>query len=103
MLLSDMNLKIRSETAGYNDEILMFDSGFSLGKDDMVNTSAQKKSSHKTPIILKHSHETPIIPKHSHKEVLPLPKHTSAIMHKEEKIALVLILAGAFRIWYALQ
>ena len=32
MLPSDMNLKIKSGTAGYNNEILLSDSGFSLGK-----------------------------------------------------------------------
>ena len=76
MLPSDMNLKIKSGTAGYNNEISVSDSGFSLGRNDMVNTSAPEKASHKTPII----------PKYTHKEVLPSPKHTSAITHKEERL-----------------
>ena len=32
MLPSDMNLKIRLETAGYNNKILVSDGNFSLGK-----------------------------------------------------------------------
>ena len=85
MLPSDMNLNIRSGGAGYNNEILVSNSRFSLERDDMVNTSVPEKSSHKTPIV----------PKHAQEEVLPSPKHTSAIMHREEKIALVLIVTGA--------
>ena len=93
MLPSNMNLNIRSGTAGYNNEILVSDDGFSLGKNDMVNASAPTKLSHKTPIV----------PKHGHKDVLPLPKHTSAIRHEQEKITLVLIPTSAFGIWYAFQ
>ena len=37
MLPSDMNLKIRSGTAGYNNEILVSDEKFSLGKNENVN------------------------------------------------------------------
>ena len=62
----------------------MSDSGFSLGRNDMVNTSAPEKLSHKTPIVLKQAH----------KEVLSLPKYISAITYKEDKIALVLVLTG---------
>ena len=40
MLPSDMTLKIKFGTAGYNNEILVSDSGFNLGRNDMVNTSA---------------------------------------------------------------
>ena len=93
MLPRDMNLKIKSGTAGYNNEILVSDSGFSLGKNDMVNTSPPEKSSHKTSIVLKHPH----------KKFLPSPKHTSAITHEEEKVTLVLILTSAFGIWYAFR
>ena len=32
MIPSDMNLKIRSETVGYNNKILFSDGKFSLGK-----------------------------------------------------------------------
>ena len=77
MLPSDLNLNIKAGPAGYSNEILVSDSGFSLERNDMVNTSAPEKSSHKTPIVPKHTH----MPKAAHKEVLPSPKHTSAIAH----------------------
>ena len=90
MLPSDMNLSIGSATAGYNNEILIFDGMFSLGRNDMVNTSVPVKTNHRTPIILKH---TPM-PKAAHKEAIPSPKYTRAskaeLMHEEEKVALVL-------------
>ena len=38
MLPSDMNLKIQSGTVGYNNEILVSDEKFSLGKNDKVNS-----------------------------------------------------------------
>ena len=37
MLPSDMNLKIRSGTVGYNNKILVSDGKFSLGKNNKVN------------------------------------------------------------------
>ena len=37
MLPSNMDLKIRSRTAGYNNKILVFDGNFSVGKNDQVN------------------------------------------------------------------
>ena len=36
MLTSDMNLKIRSGTVGYNNEILVSENEFSLGKNSKV-------------------------------------------------------------------
>ena len=38
MLPSDMNLKIRSGTLGYNNKILISDEKFSLGKNEKVNS-----------------------------------------------------------------
>ena len=40
MLPSDMNLKIRSGTVGYDNKIIVFDEKFSLGKNDKVNASS---------------------------------------------------------------
>ena len=37
MLPGDMNLKIRSETVGYNNKILVSDGKFSLGKNENIN------------------------------------------------------------------
>ena len=39
MMPSDMKLIINTGTAGYNNEILVSDSGFSLRRNDIVNTS----------------------------------------------------------------
>ena len=38
MLPSDMNLKIRSGTVGYNNKIIVSDGKFSLGKNNKVNS-----------------------------------------------------------------
>ena len=101
MLPSNMNLSIRSETTGYNNKILVSNSGFSLGRNNMVNASARENLSHKTAIVLKHAP----MPKAAHKEVLS--KHTSAskakLMHKEEGVTLILTLASAFGTWYAFR
>ena len=83
MLPSDMNLDIKSGTDGYGNKILVSDSMFSLGENDKVNMP--KKSNNKTT-----TDKTSI----SNVQA----KHTSAIMHEDEKIALVLILTSAFGI-----
>ena len=50
MLPSDMNVKIRSGTAGYNNKILVSDGKFSLGKMLRLNQSSD---------ILQHSQNRP--------------------------------------------
>ena len=45
---SDMNLKIRSGTAGYNNKILVSDGNFSLGKKENVNSTTPAIKNHKT-------------------------------------------------------
>ena len=81
MLPSDMNLNIRSGTAGYNNKILVSDGMFSLGRNNTVDAP----KSHRT--LIKHA---------------PMPKaaHTSASTHQEKRVTLVLVLTSAFRIWY---
>ena len=83
MLPSDMNLNITSGTTGYNNKILLSDSRFNLGRNDMVYASMPEKSSHRTSIVQKHAP----MPKAACKEVSS--KHTSAckaeLMHDEEK------------------
>ena len=37
MLSSDMNLKIKTGTVGYNNKLLVYDEKFSLGKNNEVN------------------------------------------------------------------
>ena len=90
MLPSDMNIKIRSRTAGYNDEIFVSDSGLNLGRNGTVSASVQKKSSHRTPIM----HAS--MPKAVHTSASKLPK-------KEETATLVLALASAFGVWYSFR
>ena len=42
MLPSNMNLKIKTGTVGYNNKILISDEKFSLGKNDKVNAGFTK-------------------------------------------------------------
>ena len=110
MIPSDMNLKIRSGTVGYNNKILVSDGKFILGKNENVNSVPVMKS-HRTDSL-----ETPAIKNHKTNCIKPTTittsqglTHTPAISqknqepktitHNEEKIALVLALAGGFAIW----
>ena len=56
-LPSDMNLKIKTGTVGYNNKILLSDGKFSLGKNDQVNALelTKPKISHKViqPLLIK--------------------------------------------------
>ena len=98
MLRSDMNLKIKTGTVGYNNKILVSDEKFSLGKNDEVNE--MPKISHKPTM----THELAKKPNITH--VLTQaqnPTHTYELAkkptHEDEKIPLVLALAGGFAIW----
>ena len=77
MLPSNLNLKIRPGTVGYNNKILISEGGFSLGKNDEVNTP-----------------ETPAIKSHKYLKTNSLQK--PIIKHEDEKIAFVLFLTGGF-------
>ena len=48
MVPSDMNLKIKTGTVGYNNKILVSNGNFSLGKNDEVNITVPAIKSHKT-------------------------------------------------------
>ena len=87
MLPSDMTLKIRPGTVGYNNKILLSDEKFNLGKNDEVNSL-------ETPAIKTNSLELTNAPDISQKNQKP-----ETITHNEEKIALVLALVGGFAIW----
>ena len=89
MLHSDMNLKIKTGTVRYNNKILVSDGNFSLEKNDEVNLPAIK--SHKTNSLAQK-------PNFSHKKQEP-----QSITHNDEKVALVLFLAGGFIIWNNFQ
>ena len=97
MLPSDMNLKIRSGTAGYNNKILVSDGKFSLGKNENVNLMVSVMKSHKT-----NSLEPTTIESHSNTAQGLGPKgtplhrtHAPAISHDDEKTALILFLTDA--------
>ena len=82
-----MEFRIRSGTVGYNNKILVSDGNFSLGKnDDEVNSL-------EIPAIKTNSLEL------THAPAISL-KNQEPITHSDEKIALVLTLAGGFAIWY---
>ena len=71
MLPSNMQLRIRSRTVGYNNKILVSDGKFNLGKNKNVNslkTPAIETNFLETPAIKNHkttSLETPAIESHS--------------------------------------
>ena len=89
MLPSDMALKIKTGTVQYNNKILVSDGKFILGKNDEVNLVVPAMKSHKTNSLgLTHA------PAISQKNQEP-----NTITHNEEKISLVLALAGGFAIW----
>ena len=88
MIPSDVNLKIRLGTAGYNNKILVSDGKFILGKNEKVNLAVPAMKSHKTNYLgLTH---TPAI---SQKNQEP-----KTITHNEEENTLVLTRAGGFAI-----
>ena len=94
MLPSDMTLKIRLGTVGYNNKILVSDGKFSLEKNDEVNETP--KISHQSTITNHHELEKgPNItqaqkPNITHHELAKEPTH------EDEKIVLALALAGGF-------
>ena len=86
MLPSDMTLKIRPGTVRYNNKILVSNEKFILGKNENVNSL-------ETPAIKTNSMELTLTPTISHEDEKP------KITYSDEKIALVLALAGGFAIW----
>ena len=91
MLPSDMNLKIKTGTVRYNNKILISDGKFSLGKNDKVHVGSAKEEETTTKKVSKVVQKMTTI----HKVVMKKP----IIAHEDEKIALVLFLAGGFTIW----
>ena len=97
MLPSDMNVNIRSGAVWYSNKILVSDGKFSPGKNNKVNDLVLE------PIILKE--DMPKVTIHRDSKVVEQPTHAHesqkpTITHKEEKIALVLFLAGGFATCY---
>ena len=90
MLPSNMNLKIRLGTVGYNNKILASDEKFSLGKNKKVNAGFSKPEEETTKKDSKVVQKLTTI----HKVVTQKP----IIVHKEERAALILFLTGGFTI-----
>ena len=95
MLPSDMNLKIKTGTVGYNNKILVSDGNFSLGKNDEVNLTA--------PVMISTQTATNSNDVLSHAPNISHNKEPHTITHNDEKIALVLALAGGFAKWNTFQ
>ena len=112
ILPSDLKLKIKTGTVGYNNKILISNGNFILGKNEKVNSL-------ETPAIKNHktnSSETPTIKsyKTNSLETLAMKSTQTAvnsertadleqktiISHEGEKVALVLSLTGIFTIWF---
>ena len=104
MLPSDMELRIKTSTVGYNNKILVSDGKFILVKNDEANSL-------ETPAIKTNSLETPSI---SHKDSKQTADSETAVTHKDlerkpttnhedEKIALIISLTGIFMVWYLFQ
>ena len=81
---SNINLKIKTGTVGYNNKILLSDGKFNLGKNENVNLTVPAIKSHKSNSLMQK-------PNISHKKQEPT--------HNEEKIAFVLFITGGFAIW----
>ena len=96
--MSDMNLRIRSGTAGYNNKILVSDGKFSLGKNENVNLTTPAIKNHKTNPL-----ETPAMKSTKtavNSERTADLEQKTIISHENEKVALVLSLTGIFTIWF---
>ena len=93
MLPSDMNLKIRLGTVGYNNKILISDEKFNLGKNDEVNAGFSKLEKEalgpRYAETTKEDSQKPTI----HKVVTQKP-----VTQEEERAALILFLTGDFTI-----
>ena len=92
MLPSDMTLKIRSGTVGYNNKILVSDEKFSLGKSGEVNLTVPVMKNTQTA----DSHYV-LLPRRSHAPTITHKSQEPKATHNDEKIALVLLLAGGQR------
>ena len=120
MLPSNIKLKIKTGTVGYNNKILVSNGKFILGKNEKVNPlEAPSAPQAETPAIKNHktnSLDTPTIKNHKTNPLeTPSMKSTQTavnsertadleqktiISHEDEKVALVLSLTGIFAIWF---
>ena len=112
MLPSDMNVKSKTGTVGYNNKILISNGKFCLGKNDKVHgtpkISHQPTITHGAVKVPMGSHfaERPCA-RMAHEQKPNIQKQTITQLqkptHEEEKIALILFLTGGFTVWYAFR
>ena len=95
MLPSNLKLKIKTGTVGYNYKIFVSDEKFILGKNDEVNLMTPTIKSHKT-----NSLETPPIKNTQTAVNSERTAEKTIISHEDEKVALVLSLTGIFTILF---
>ena len=108
MLPSNMELKIKTGTVGYNNKILVSNEKFILGKNDEVNLMTpaiknHKTNSLKTPTVKSHKTnplETPAMKSTHNSERTADMEQKTIISHEDEKVALVLSLTGIFTRWF---
>ena len=91
MLPTNMELRIKTGTVGYNNKILVSDGKFNLGKYDEVNSLKSPAISNKDSKQTAES-ETAV----AHKDLERKPTTN----HEDEKIALIISLTGIFTVWY---
>ena len=90
MLPSDMKLKIKTGTVGYNNKILVSDGKFILGKNEKVNLMVPVNKSHNTNSI----EPTTITPTQG-------LTHTPAISQKNQKLQTIITMRRKL-LWYSL-
>ena len=112
---SDMTLKIRSGTVGYNNRILVSDGKFILGKNEKVNSlEAPVIKSNKGSNVVTQTAVTHKDSNHVKQTAVTHKDSETAVTHKdsekkptitleEEKIALILSLTGIFKVWHLFQ
>ena len=96
MLPSNMKLKIKTGTVGYNNKILVSNGNFSQGKNENVNLTTPAIKNHKTNSLEPTTNE-------SHSNTAQGLTHAPTISHEDEKTALILFLTGGFTVWFLLQ
>ena len=86
-------MKIKTGTVRYNNKILVSNGKFILEKNEKVNLAVPAMKSHKTNSLgLTHA-----------PAISQINQEPKIITHNEEKISLVLALAGGFAIWNIVQ
>ena len=98
VLPSDMELRTKSGTVRYNNKILISDEKFNLGENDEVNAGSAKSEEETTTKQMTTVHK--VVAKAPQP---PAPAEKAIITHEDEKIAVILLLAGGFTVWYTFR